>query len=68
MAFVRRSGDGGAAELESAVLDRPLPFLFGPGGGFRRVRRYTDPFPSLLLDLLGPVGTEDDDDHQMIYD
>ena len=27
-----------SAELEPAVLDRPLPFLFGPGGGLRRVR------------------------------
>ena len=37
---VRRKvkGRGGSAEIESAVLDRPLPLLFGPGGGFRRVR------------------------------
>ena len=25
------------AEIESAVLDRPPPLLFGPGGSFRRV-------------------------------
>ena len=45
-----------SAELEPAVLDRPLPFLFGPGGGLRRVRTYCcvppiHPFPLLCIPL-----------------